>query len=63
MTNEDRILDAIRRFPDRDDDELSAITGVKPRQQVNQICHALAKRGLIQRIDRPGYKIVNRIRG
>lgn len=63
MTNEERILDAIKRFPDRDDDELSTITGIKPRQQVNQKCHALAKRGLIQRIDRPGHKIVNRISG
>lgn len=35
MTNEERIFDAIKRFPDRDDDELSTITGIKPRQQVN----------------------------
>ncbi len=61
MTNEDRILEAIRLFPDRDDDELCAITGIKPRQQVNQKCHSLAKRGLIQRIKSSGHKIINRI--
>lgn len=41
-TNTDRILALLARQPGLDDDEISRITGIRPRQQVNQICRRLA---------------------
>jgi DNA-binding IscR family transcriptional regulator len=61
MTNTDRVLDFITRFPERDDDEISATLKILPRQQVNQICHRLKKAGQIQRVTGPQGKIVNRL--
>jgi hypothetical protein len=61
MTNTDRVLDFITRFPERDDDEISATLKILPRQQVNQICHRLKKAGQIQRFTGPQGKIVNRL--
>jgi hypothetical protein len=46
-----------------DDDQLAARLAITPRQQVNQICRALANNGLITRHHDPDAgKIVNRIR-
>ncbi len=45
--------------PGLDDDELSRVTGVAPRQQVNQICRLLESRGLLRREKGPRGKIVN----
>lgn len=49
MTHRDRIADFVRRFPGRDDDEISAALKIRPRQAVNQACRALEKSGLIKR--------------
>ena len=59
MTNEDLVLKAIQARPDCNDDELSEMTGVTPRQQVNQICHRLVKAGVIVRTKGSGQKITN----
>ena len=58
-TNEQRILAALRDRPGLDDDELSVAAGVRPRQQVNQLCRWLESRGFVRR--EIGYrgKIVN----
>jgi hypothetical protein len=52
-------LELIRLSPGLDDDQLSARSGIRPRQQVNQICNRLAERGLITRDIGPNGKIVN----
>ena len=50
MTHADRILSALRRYPQGlDDDELSSLLGITPRQAVNQVCRRLAAAGLIRR--------------
>jgi len=57
MTNANRILKTLEDHPEGlDDDELSQISGVTPRQQVYQICIRLAHQGKIRRIsiEKPG---------
>lgn len=49
MTNEDRFLDYVRRFPGRDDDQASADLKIRPRQQINQIANRLKTAGRITR--------------
>ena len=63
MTNADRILDILKRYPEGlDDDELSQLSGVTPRQTVNQIARSLEVQGtLIRRRDFVRGKIVNRL--
>jgi len=58
-TNEQRILAALRDRPGLDDDELSVATGVRPRQQVNQLCRWLESRGFVRREIGFRGKIVN----
>ena len=56
-TNRDLVLECIRCHPDGlDDDQVSEISGVQPRQQVYQIASRLAAEGLIERISvaKPG---------
>ena len=51
-TNKAKVLASIRAHPDGvTDTQLGQMTGVGPHQQVNQICRALAQRGLIRRVD------------
>ena len=60
MTNADRILDTLKRHPEGlDDDELSQLSGVSPRQQVNMICRKLQRSGLIIRHVGPSGKLCN----
>ena len=61
MTNEERIVEALRRQPGLDDDELSRLTHVSPRQQVNQICRRLESRGELLRERGPRGKIINHL--
>lgn len=62
VSNRDRILDALRLSSrPLDDDQLSDMTGVRPRQQVNQICRALHGEGILRRVEGPDGKIVNEI--
>lgn len=55
----DRIVDFVSRFPGRDDDEISASLGIKPRQAVNQACRRLAAAGLLRHVRGPSGKLVN----
>lgn len=50
-TNRVRVIEFLKQNMGKwfDDDELSEILGIKPRQQINQICRRLAKEGIIQR--------------
>lgn len=59
MTNADRILALLARQPGLDDDEISRLAGVKPRQQVNIICRRLQAQGTIERRQGPSGKIGN----
>lgn len=59
MTNAERILDFISRFPGRDDDEIAAALKLSQRQQVNQVARQLEKRGQVRRAPGPTGKIAN----
>ena len=59
MTNADHILELLRRQPGLDDDRISELTGIKPRQQVNQICRRLENQGVLRRSTGVTGKIVN----
>ena len=59
MTNAERIIALLRKSPGLDDDELSSHTGIRPRQQINQICRRLEAQGLIRRVTGPRGKVVN----
>ncbi len=63
-TSRGRVLEAIRSAAaPLDDDELTAASGVEPRQTVNSICHALEDEGVIERVTGSEGKIVNRLVG
>jgi hypothetical protein len=56
-TNKEEVFDVIQRHPEGlDDDDISAITGITPRQQVQQLCNRLAASGRIRResVEKPG---------
>jgi hypothetical protein len=59
MTNAERILDFISRFPGRDDDEITAALGLSQRQTVNQVARQLEQRGQVRRAPGPTGKIAN----
>lgn len=51
MSNQQKILDFLKRHEQGyDDDQLSELLGIQPRQQVNQICRNLEKQGEIHRL-------------
>jgi hypothetical protein len=62
-TNKDRIIDTLLQFPGLDDDELSRLSGVQPRQQVNMICRELQKKGILYREEGRTGKITNYVHG
>jgi hypothetical protein len=50
MTNREEIFDLIGKHPEGlDDDELLEMTGIQPRQQVQQLCNQLANSKRIRR--------------
>src|ERR1044071_3569983 len=50
MTNKEEVFDLIRGHPEGlDDDDISQMTGIKPRQQVQQLCNQLASTRRIRR--------------
>jgi len=59
VNNSERIADFVRRFPGRDDDEISAGLRIEPRQTVNQVCRALVKAGVVERRPNPTGKLGN----
>jgi hypothetical protein len=57
MTNKEEIFDLINNHPEGlDDDDIAEMTGIQPRQQVQQLCNQLAdsKRILRQSIGKAG---------
>jgi hypothetical protein len=60
--NRDRVVEALRLSSQPlDDDQLSDRADIRPRQQVNQICRALERAGLVRRYQGPDGKIVNEL--
>lgn len=59
MNNRQRIIEALQGHAGLDDDELSNATGIRPRQQVNQICRRLASEGVLARVRGEHGKILN----
>ena len=59
MGKREQLLAAIRKWPGLDDDELSRLTGIEPRQQVNQLAHKLVATGQIRRYPGADGKLVN----
>ena len=59
MSNSDRILWALGQHGPLSDTDLVRITGIRPHQQVNQICRRLAAQGLIRRLHNVGGPILN----
>jgi hypothetical protein len=50
MTNKEEIFDLIQGHPEGlDDDDIAVMTGIQPRQQVQQICNQLADAQRIRR--------------
>ncbi|MCY3684544.1 MAG: hypothetical protein OXH16_24395 [Gemmatimonadetes bacterium] len=61
ITNRDRIIKLLSQQSRLDDDEISELTEIKPRQQVNQICRDLVRLGKLKRFQGPKGKIVNQL--
>ena len=59
LTNTERILATIVGNPGISDSELSNVTGVRPHQQVNQICRRLLAAGAVRRTHRADGRIGN----
>ena len=50
MTNREEVLGLIQSHPEGlDDDDISEITGIRPRQQIQQLCNQLAASNRIRR--------------
>jgi hypothetical protein len=50
MTNKEEIFELIQHHPEGlDDDDIAQITGIQPRQQVQQLCNQLADSQRIRR--------------
>ena len=50
MTNKEEVFDLIQGHPEGlDDDDISEMTGIRPRQQVQQLCNQLAATQRIRR--------------
>src|ERR1051325_1119174 len=50
MTNKEEIFDLINSHPEGlDDDDIAKMTGIQPRQQVQQLCNQLADSKRIRR--------------
>ncbi|HEY5445445.1 MAG TPA: hypothetical protein VIJ87_13450, partial [Pyrinomonadaceae bacterium] len=50
MTNKEEIYDLIKDHPEGlDDDDIAQMTGIQPRQQVQQLCNQLADSQRIRR--------------
>ncbi len=60
MTNRERVLKEVHSVPTGlTDREIRERTGIEPHQQVNQICHLHASKGLIRRLMGPDGLIIN----
>jgi len=61
-SHQDILLTAMRLSPTPlDDDQLSERTGIRPRQQVNQICRRLQRAGVVRRYEGPDGKLVSEL--
>jgi hypothetical protein len=50
LTNKEEIYDLLQRHPEGlDDDDITRLTGIQPRQQVQQLCNQLAGSKRIRR--------------
>lgn len=58
-THQDRIIALLSEYPGLDDDEIAHRLGIPQRQQVNQICRLMERRGQLRRRRPAGGKIQN----
>ena len=61
VTNTQKVVEILQRWPGLDDDKLAYQASIQPRQQVNQICRRLEAQGLLRRTPGPDGKIVNEL--
>lgn len=61
-TQRQQVINFITKFPDRDDDEITAALKFPQRQTVNIICRKLMAEGLLDRVVGVRGKLVNRLR-
>ena len=59
MTNADRVIAALRERGPLSDSELVRSTGIRPHQQVNQLCRRLEANGAVRRVRNAGGTIIN----
>lgn len=59
MSHKERIADFVRRFPGRDDDQISSALNIRPRQSINMACRDLESVGRIKRYKNASGKIGN----
>jgi hypothetical protein len=59
MTNADRVVAALREHGPLSDTELVRVVGIRPHQQVNQLCHRLEDKGTLRRVPNAGGTIIN----
>jgi len=63
MSNADRVIDALRKRGPLSDSQLVTITGIRPHQQINQLCHKLEQKGVLRRVPSVGGTITNVLTG
>jgi hypothetical protein len=59
MANTDRVIAALQRRGPLSNSELVRITGIRPYQQINQLCRRLEARGALRRVRYVGGTMVN----
>jgi hypothetical protein len=59
MTNADRVIEALGVHGSLSDSQLVRITGIRPHQQVNQLCRRLEAKGVLRRSKATSGSIIN----
>jgi|GEM_PF-2188003 len=61
ITNTQKVVETLQRWPGLDDDKLAYRANIQTRQQVNQICHRLKAQGRLRRTPGPDGKMINEL--
>lgn len=59
MTNADRVIEALGKHGPSSDSRLAQITGIRPHQQINQLCRKLEAKGVLRRVQSVDGTITN----
>ena len=57
MTNAEQVVQALRKHGPLSDSQLVEITGIRPHQQINQLCRKLEAKSVLRRVHSVGGKI------